>query len=159
MGKIEELRNSESYTIICAYAEETLLATLLFSRATREDLEIVFDKLAPECFWSDEYKILYKGARECFNAGQGVAMASVLRVVRESLKDNTLKPDVVTRLSMAMPVQADLIRVADSIIENANIRKIVNTLDVATDELLSASSTSAYLADLIKKLEQLKNDC
>lgn len=158
MSKLENLRDNESYSMACLYAEETLLGTLLFSRETAEDLGSIFNLLDPEDFWEEECSILYKGARECFNAGQPVAMASVLRVVRDSLKTNTIQPEIVTRLAMVMPVQSDLKCVAQSIKDSAVARKIANTLDVASDELLSAASPSIYLADLIGKLHEFKND-
>ena len=145
MGKIEELRRDESYSTVCLYAEETLLGTLLFSRETIQDLDFIFNLLEPENFWGEECKILYKGARECFGASQPVTMASVLRVVRGSLKMNTLTPEIATRLAMVMPVQSNLKCVALAIKENAIARKIANTLDIASDELLSAASPSVYL--------------
>lgn len=158
MGKHEDLCGNESYSMVCLYAEEILLATLFFSRETSEDLGFIFNLLDPEDFWGEQCKILYKGARECFNAGQPVTMALVLRVVRDSLKSNIVKPEIVTRLAMVMPVQSDLKAVAQSIKESAVTRKIAIMLDIASDELLSAASSSLYLADLIGKLQAFKND-
>lgn len=158
MAKLDDLRNSESYSMVCLYAEETLLGTLFFSRETVSDLEFIFNNLDPEDFWDEECKILYKGARECFVAGRPVTMTSVLHIVRDSLKTNTVKPEIVTRLAMVMPVQSDLKCVAQAIKESAIARKIANTLDVASGELLSAASPSMYLADIIDKLQAFKKD-
>lgn len=144
--------------MVCLYAEETLLGTLFFSRETVEDLGFIFNLLDPEDFWGEECKILYKGAQECFSAGQPVTMTSVLRIVRDSLKTNAVMPEIVTRLAMVMPVQSDLKCVAQSIKESAVTRKIANTLDIASGELLSATSPSIYLAALIGKLHDFKND-
>lgn len=158
MGKIEELRSDESYSTVCLYAEETLLGTLLFSRETIQNLDFIFNLLEPEDFWGEECKILYQGTRECFGADRPITMASVLRAVRGSLKINIVTPEIVTRLAMVMPVQSNLQCVALAIKENAVTRKIANTLDIASDELLSAASPSAYLADLIGKLQEFKKD-
>jgi replicative DNA helicase len=158
MGLLEELRSSESYSMACLYAEETLLGTLFFSRETVEDLNFIFNLLNPEDFWGEDCKILYKGAQDCFSSGQPVNMASVLRVVRDSLKTNTVKPEIVTRLALVMPVQSNLMCVAQSIKESAVARNIANTLSIASGELLSAASPSLYLTDLIGKLDELKND-
>ncbi len=157
MGKIEELCSNESYSMVCLYAEESLLGTLFFSRETCEDLDFIFNLLEPEDFWGEECRILYKGARECFGAGQHITMASVLRVVLDSLKTNTVTPEIVTRLAMVMPIQSDLKCVAKAIKENALARNIANTLEIASNEILSAASPSLYLADLFGKLNEYKN--
>ena len=62
--------------------------------------------------------------------GQPVTMASVLRVVRDSLKNNTVTPEIVTRLAMVMPVQIALKFVAQNIKQSAVARKIANTLNI-----------------------------
>lgn len=138
------------------YAEESLLGSLLHENGLGEtQVEKLLNYLDPSDF-SELYRPIYKAVRICYSETGTIKYYSLVKLLREDFKKNSIPRDIFNRIVQVIPFTENIWVLAEEIKRSSIRRKMSSQLEQYSQDAIRCLNPLLFIKEIKNNLAELE---